>query len=186
MEASEGGDGNQSVGSEGMTMIGRACCGVSCLALMLACGPPHRVVATPTAAELPAALVEFIEERWPGARVAAPEAVSTCPGSSSSGVAGGDFNGDGVPDIVVRVLAPDGVYLVEALAHTDNYTFYDTRLEGDLAAASIAVRKRGEQFASPSGAGDFFGADTAVVACGTAVTAYFWTGTGLDPRKIGN
>jgi hypothetical protein len=154
----------------------------------VACGStPARIMTTPTPETLPPMVLEFIDSRWPTGKVSAPPPGGACatPGATPAAVVSGDFNGDGVPDLAVRVAAAEGTHLVHAMARRLDFAFYDAPLEGDLASASIVVRPRGEQFVPASGVADYFGSDTAVAVCGKSTTGYFWNGLGVVAKTIG-
>ena len=157
---------------------------LSCLVLTLGCGGKQATVDQPASGAPPAVVVDYVDQQWPNAQIAAPSGAS-CSTPASPPFVTGDFNGDGLTDIAARVAAPDGTRLVHAIARVNTFVFYSIPLEGDLANGQLSMRKRGDKYVPESGVADYFGADTPVVTpCGLPPTAFFPTGTGIDPRKI--
>jgi hypothetical protein len=169
----------------------------ACLSLTIACGGAAIRVTTlsPTVRDIPEGLVEFSNRRWPGARVPAPLSSldALCAGTPAGvpdGIAAGDLNGDGLTDLVVRVEgggaggAGTEAHLVAAVTHIEDFAYYDAAIPSEQRGAALSIRRRGQEFVSAAGFTDYFSADTPVLSCGDSVTAYFWTGSGLEPRPI--
>jgi hypothetical protein len=132
----------------------------------------------------PSALRDFVADRWPRGQIAA--ATAPCVPSATPAFVSGDFNGDGLTDIAARVSTPEGAHLVHAIARLGDFAFYAVPLDGDLATGQLGLRKRGEKYLPESGVSDYLGADTPTVTpCGQQPTAFFSTGSGIDPRRIG-
>ena len=96
----------------------------------------------------------------------------------------GDFDGDGVQDLALRVQRGDGVHIVAAFVHTYVYVLQD--VVGNAASSMLSVRPRGALYRVPDSVVDhYLGADTLVLTpCGQPPVAYIWTGASFTPQPI--
>jgi hypothetical protein len=149
-------------------------------------GSTTRLVAVPDiGVKVPVRLVDFANDRWPGAHIAA--AAGTCAPAGAP-VVTGDFNSDGTADTAARVVGRDGApHLVMAFGRVRDYDVREMA-SGPTAPVdgALSVGKRGTKYHVESSELDFyFGADTLVVTpCGGRPTAYIWNGSTFDPTAL--
>jgi hypothetical protein len=75
-----------------------------CLLLIAGCGAARTPITAPGITDPPRELLEFVESQWPRATVAQASA-SCASGGAATPVVSGDFNGDGLMDVVTWPMA---------------------------------------------------------------------------------
>lgn len=136
---------------------------------------------------VPKRVRQLVRDQWRGARIAADAAAGgACSIQASPPVVTGDFDGDGTPDYIVRVVAADGVHLAAALARLRDFKLVDVSGSTAVPAGALQVMPRGQEYHQADSLVDFyFGVDTVTVTpCGGAPTAYFWKGAAFEPATI--
>jgi len=128
----------------------------------------------------PSALIHVLQERWPGSQLAA---AASCPqGAPAPSFVAGDFNGDGQPDLAVRLEGSGGQRVAVAFSRTDSYDLEQVTTELPSGPVQLNVQPQGARFTHrDNGLADYFPTDTLTLApCGQTPTGYFWTGAAFD------
>jgi hypothetical protein len=164
------------------------CAGVGVVAL--ACGARQVQVPGP-AGELsvPAALIDRATALWPGSGV---RAGAGCPATGDGAAAApaaltADLNGDGAPDVILRLEGEGRAHLVAAFARLDGAPeLIDVTEDEGLGPGALSVRPGGARYVREGSGLDFyFGADTLVLTgCDGVRTAFLWTGSGFERVRL--
>jgi hypothetical protein len=148
------------------------------LAGLLAIGASGRAEARQL--ELPDKAEDALDDRWDTWSVAplATEATSCAP--EAAGALSLDVDSDGLEDIVLAVLTPDGVRLVALLRRLRGYDLYDVDALGEIEAdGHLVVMPRGTAYRNPrTSLDDYVANDTVGVhRCDQEqVELYLWYG----------
>ncbi len=164
------------------------------LGMAVACGGARARVPSALAADVPSGLRSALAARWRGAAIPEPGQVVGTPcaepvGDATSPILHGDFNGDGLEDLAVRVIAADGPHLAVGIALLGGrYHVVEVSQGADSTGGPLTIGRRGTAYRLENIAVDsYFGLDTLLErGCDKTRTAYFWTGDSFTPGRLAN
>ena len=159
------------------------------LAVAVACGGRGRV-AVPGSPDITIsrAAMNTIQDRWQGAELGSPVSATCGNSEQPPSVFRGDFNGDAIDDLIVRIAAGGSPRLVALIGRLgDEYSPLEVASGADAGAvASLEIGPRGSQYRLAGSVNNYhYGQDTLIVrACDGSRTAYLWTGNAFRPDKL--